>query len=205
MAWMPLVLITIEGGKFSDFKNPVTTLTGQTVDLETYQEGNIAFWHVFWYVFGLAWILYWVRRPVFLPRYLLVEAGHKVAVVDNLATGRAANLNPWARLHEVDVESPLLLKVLQAERPDVVVSDVQAQNAERRRIAADLHDSVVQDLAERGGGRAHRIEAAKTPAHTMSRVTAQKSAAETERVASQASHGTPSSRGRHSRARQAAQ
>src|SRR5512146_154098 len=51
---------------------------------------------------------------------LLVEAGHKVAVVDNLSTGRAANLNPWARLHEVDVESPLLLKVLQAERPDVV-------------------------------------------------------------------------------------
>jgi methane/ammonia monooxygenase subunit B len=66
--------ITIEGS-FSSFKNPITTLTGQTVDLETYGESNIAFWHVFWAVFGVAWMLYWVRRPVFLPRMLLTDAG----------------------------------------------------------------------------------------------------------------------------------
>ncbi|MVF25036.1 methane monooxygenase/ammonia monooxygenase subunit B [Methylocaldum sp. BRCS4] len=66
--------ITIEGS-MSEFKNPVTTLTGQTVDLETYNEGNTYFWHFFWYAIGVAWIVYWVRRPVFLPRYLMVEAG----------------------------------------------------------------------------------------------------------------------------------
>ncbi|BBA33743.1 methane monooxygenase subunit B [Methylocaldum marinum] len=74
--------ITIEGS-MSEFKNPVTTLTGQTVDLETYNEGNTYFWHVFWYAIGIAWIVYWVRRPAFLPRYLMVEAGR----ADELVSG----------------------------------------------------------------------------------------------------------------------
>ena len=66
--------ITIEGS-MADFKNPITTLTGQTVDLENYNLENTYFWHAFWYAVGLAWIVYWVRRPVFLPRFLLVNAG----------------------------------------------------------------------------------------------------------------------------------
>ena len=66
--------ITIEGS-MSEFKNPLTTLTGATIDLENYNLENTYFWHTFWYVFGLAWILYWVRRPVFLPRFLMVNAG----------------------------------------------------------------------------------------------------------------------------------
>jgi len=74
--------ISIEGGRFSDFRNPITTLTGQTVDLETYQESNIAFWHIFWYVFGLAWIVYWSRRPVFLPRYIMCNAGRADELVN---------------------------------------------------------------------------------------------------------------------------
>jgi methane/ammonia monooxygenase subunit B len=66
--------ITIEGS-MGEFKNPITTLTGQTIDLETYNLENTYFWHAFWYAVGLAWIVYWVRRPVFLPRFLLVNAG----------------------------------------------------------------------------------------------------------------------------------
>ena len=66
--------ITIEG-TMADFKNPLTTLTGATIDLENYNLENTYFWHTFWYVFGLAWIVYWVRRPVFLPRFLMVNAG----------------------------------------------------------------------------------------------------------------------------------
>ena len=74
--------ITIEGS-MSEFKNPLTTLTGQTIDLENYNLENTYFWHAFWYVFGLAWIVYWVRRPVFLPRFLLVNAGR----ADELVSG----------------------------------------------------------------------------------------------------------------------
>jgi methane/ammonia monooxygenase subunit B len=74
--------ITIEGS-MSDFKNPITTLTGQTVDLENYNLENTYFWHTFWYAFGLAWMLYWIRRPVFLPRFLMVNAGR----ADELVSG----------------------------------------------------------------------------------------------------------------------
>ena len=74
--------ITIEGS-MADFKNPLTTLTGSTVDLETYNLENTYFWHAFWYAFGLAWMLYWIRRPVFLPRFLMVNAGR----ADELVSG----------------------------------------------------------------------------------------------------------------------
>ena len=74
--------ITIEGS-MSEFKNPLTTLTGQTIDLENYNLENTYFWHAVWYAIGLAWMLYWVRRPVFLPRFLLVNAGR----ADELVSG----------------------------------------------------------------------------------------------------------------------
>jgi methane/ammonia monooxygenase subunit B len=74
--------LTIEGS-MSDFKNPVTTLTGQTVDLEDYNLSNTYFWHFLWYVVGAAWIFYWVRRPAFLPRFLMVNAGR----ADELVSG----------------------------------------------------------------------------------------------------------------------
>jgi len=75
--------ITIEGS-MADFKNPLTTLTGATIDLENYNLENTYFWHAFWYAFGLAWILFWVRRPVFLPRFLLVNAGRADELVSGL-------------------------------------------------------------------------------------------------------------------------
>ncbi len=62
-------------GSMSDFKNPVTTLTGETVDLETWALDEIVFWHGFWYFIGVAWMVYWCRRPVFIPRHLAVQAG----------------------------------------------------------------------------------------------------------------------------------
>jgi len=74
--------ITIEGS-MSDFRNPVTTLTGQTIDLEDYNLGNTYFWHFFWYAIGVAWMVYWVRRPTFIPRLLMVDAGR----ADELVSG----------------------------------------------------------------------------------------------------------------------
>lgn len=72
--------ITINGS-MSSFTNPVTTLTGQTVDLENYNLGNTYFWHAFWYAFGVAWMVYWCRRPVWLPRFLMVKAGRQDELV----------------------------------------------------------------------------------------------------------------------------
>jgi len=62
-------------GSMSQFTNPITTLTGQTVDLENFNIGNIYFWHAFWYAFGIAYIAYWVRKPVFVPRLIAMDAG----------------------------------------------------------------------------------------------------------------------------------
>jgi len=66
--------ITIEGS-MGDFKNPLTTLTGETIDLESYNLNNTYFWHFFWYAIGAAWMLYWCRRPIFMPRLLMADAG----------------------------------------------------------------------------------------------------------------------------------
>src|SRR3954463_11314832 len=50
----------------------------------------------------------------------LLTDGHDVAVVDDLKTGKRANLDPRARFYEVDVVSTDLGAVLLAERPEVV-------------------------------------------------------------------------------------
>ena len=70
-------------GSMSSFTNPITTLTGQTIDLETYNLGNTYFWHFAWYGIGLLWLAYWCRKPLFVPRFLAIEAGK----ADSLITG----------------------------------------------------------------------------------------------------------------------
>jgi len=62
-------------GSMKDFVDPVTTLTGETINLETYNIDNVYFWHALWYAIGLAWMVYWVRRPQFVPRSIAIESG----------------------------------------------------------------------------------------------------------------------------------
>jgi methane/ammonia monooxygenase subunit B len=62
-------------GSMGSFVNPVTTLVGETVDLEHYNLDNTYFWHGLWYAIGLAWLVYWARKPMFVPRSIAVEAG----------------------------------------------------------------------------------------------------------------------------------
>ena len=51
----------------------------------------------------------------------LIDAGHVVAVVDDLSTGSAHNVNPGARLHAVSVtDFESLEEVFAQERPEVV-------------------------------------------------------------------------------------
>lgn len=51
---------------------------------------------------------------------LLVANDYDVVVVDNFSSGRRSNLNPAAKLYEVDIRSPELEAVFAAERPDFV-------------------------------------------------------------------------------------
>lgn len=49
-----------------------------------------------------------------------LAAGHDVVVVDDLTTGRRAQLNPRARFYEIDVRNPDLDSVFATEKPEAV-------------------------------------------------------------------------------------
>jgi UDP-glucose 4-epimerase len=50
-----------------------------------------------------------------------VEAGHKVAIIDDLSSGSRRNVNPQANFYKADIRNlPALRKIFENERPDVV-------------------------------------------------------------------------------------
>ncbi|HVP20911.1 MAG TPA: bacterial ammonia monooxygenase, subunit AmoB [Anaerolineaceae bacterium] len=71
-------------GDSASFSNPVKTLNGDVVDMESYGFANGVSWHVFWIVLGSAWLLWWVRRPLFIPRYKMLQAGNEDALITSL-------------------------------------------------------------------------------------------------------------------------
>jgi UDP-glucose 4-epimerase len=71
-----------------------------------------------------------------------VEAGHEVAVVDNLTTGDARWVNRLARLHVVDLRSARLAEVFEEERPEVV-AHLAAQASVGRSVTDPRFDASV--------------------------------------------------------------
>lgn len=63
-----------------------------------------------------------------------VGAGHDVAIVDDLSTGRREHVNAVARLHVTDIRSPALDDVFRAETPDAVIH-LAAQASVGRSVA----------------------------------------------------------------------
>jgi len=80
-------------GSMGEFTNPLTTLTGKTIDLEKYALDNIYFWHAVWYAIGLAWMIFWAKRPMFVPRHIAVSTGKAASLISasdkKVATGFA--------------------------------------------------------------------------------------------------------------------
>ena len=66
------------------FTNQVKTLNGDMIDMETYGLANGVAWHAFWIALGSAWLLWWVRRPLFLPRYKMLQLGQEKALITPL-------------------------------------------------------------------------------------------------------------------------
>jgi UDP-glucose 4-epimerase len=71
-----------------------------------------------------------------------VDAGHTVAVADNLSTGSRTWLNPKASFHAVDLRSARLDAVFAAERPEVV-AHLAAQAAVGRSVVDPAFDASV--------------------------------------------------------------
>jgi UDP-glucose 4-epimerase len=71
-----------------------------------------------------------------------VAAGHAVAVVDDLSTGKRARVNQAARLHVMDLRSDRLAQVFESERPQVV-AHLAAQASVRRSVSDPVFDAGV--------------------------------------------------------------
>src|SRR3984893_3992055 len=72
-----------------------------------------------------------------------IAAGHEVAVLDNFSTGNAANLNPAAALHRLDLrDQPGVERVIASFRPDVV-NHHAAQSEVPKSVADPAYDAEV--------------------------------------------------------------
>lgn len=61
-------------GSAADFSFPVTTLSGEKIeDLETWGVSAAIGWHLVWLGVAVLWILWWIRRPLLIPRYLVLK------------------------------------------------------------------------------------------------------------------------------------
>jgi len=76
---------------------------------------------------------------------LFIEAGHQVAVVDDLSTGFRRNVNCKAAFVELDVRSPELDEVFKQERPGFVCH-LAAQIDVRRSLTEPLFDAATNIL-----------------------------------------------------------
>jgi UDP-glucose 4-epimerase len=74
-----------------------------------------------------------------------IEAGHQVAVVDDLSTGRRENVNSAATLHVADIRSPALDDVFRKEAPEAVVH-LAAQASVGRSVANPSLDAEINVL-----------------------------------------------------------
>jgi UDP-glucose 4-epimerase len=86
---------------------------------------------------------------------LYLENGYEVVVVDDLSTGREANLNPKAKFYPLDIRNPELAEVFERERPDFI-NHHAAQMDVRRSVADPLFDA---DVNVRGS--IHLLELAR--------------------------------------------
>ena len=75
----------------------------------------------------------------------LLENGYQVVVVDNLSTGSPRNLNPRAKLYQLDIYDPKLEEVFVQERPDYV-NHHAAQINVRHSLTEPMYDAKVNIL-----------------------------------------------------------
>lgn len=71
-----------------------------------------------------------------------VAAGHQVAILDDLSSGKRENLNPKATFYHLDVQDPGVADVMRRERPEVLCHHA-AQIDVRRSVADPVFDARV--------------------------------------------------------------
>lgn len=85
-----------------------------------------------------------------------IAAGHSVAIVDNLSSGRRENVNPQARFYHVDLCAPeALAEVFEREQPEVV-NHHAAQKSVRISVEDPAADATINVI-----GTLHLMEQAR--------------------------------------------
>ena len=74
-----------------------------------------------------------------------IAAGHHVAVLDNLSSGRRENINPKAALYALDIQDASVADVFRREQPEVLCHHA-AQMDVRRSVADPIFDARVNLL-----------------------------------------------------------
>lgn len=75
----------------------------------------------------------------------LARDGHELVILDDLSTGRVAQVHPAARFYQMELDSPWLDELFAIERPDAVVHHA-AQASVRRSVADPVFDARVNVL-----------------------------------------------------------
>jgi len=75
----------------------------------------------------------------------LIKEGHKVAVIDNLSTGRKENLNPKAKFYKIDICSYRISQIFKKEKPEVVFH-YAAQIDVRKSVKDPVEDAKINIL-----------------------------------------------------------
>jgi len=74
-----------------------------------------------------------------------LTAGHSVAVVDNLTTGKKENLNPKAEFYDVDIRDARLLEVVADFAPDIIDHHA-AQIDVRKSVSEPIYNAEVNEI-----------------------------------------------------------
>lgn len=75
----------------------------------------------------------------------LVEADHSIVIIDDLSTGMRENIPPETRFHEMDISSPVVDKIFEREKFDVVFH-LAAQMDVRRSVEDPRNDAEINIL-----------------------------------------------------------
>jgi len=75
----------------------------------------------------------------------LIKQGWRVAVIDNLSTGKKENLNLKARFYKIDIRSPEISEIFRKEKPEIVFH-FAAQIDVRKSVENPMRDAKINIL-----------------------------------------------------------
>ena len=85
----------------------------------------------------------------------LIDAGHEVAIIDNLTTGKKENLNPKAQFHQIDLRDKAVDEIIAGFQPEIIYH-IAAQIDVRKSVADPIYNAEVNEI-----GTLNLLEAAR--------------------------------------------